>query len=94
MFKLLSSLQPLTSNEKDVALEEVRLLGLVPFVPNWLVLGFYGYLGFRFFAGFDSTTYNKNSRVILTLLWPIMFLANERFRDNFKKALRQGSDDN
>jgi len=39
--------------------KDLQLLGIVPFIPNWILLALYGYLGFRFFSGFDQTTYNK-----------------------------------
>jgi hypothetical protein len=73
--------------------KDLQLLGIVPFIPNWILLALYGYLGFRFFSGFDQTTYNKNSRLLLSILWPIMFIANDRFRQNFKKALKQGDEE-
>ncbi|GJQ11683.1 hypothetical protein GpartN1_g3474.t1 [Galdieria partita] len=78
----------LTVRQKDV-----QLLGIVPLIPNWILIALYGYLGFRFFSGFEQTTYNKNSRLLLSILWPVMFIANDRFRQNFKKALKQSDNE-
>ncbi|EME30615.1 hypothetical protein Gasu2_32860 [Galdieria sulphuraria] len=80
-------------SKKYLLLKDVQLLGIVPLIPNWVLLALYGYLGFRFFSGFEQTTYNKNSRLVLSILWPVMFIVNDRFRQNFKKALKQGDDE-
>jgi hypothetical protein len=51
-----------------------------------LLIGIYGWGAWKFSAGFSRTNYAQN-RVALTLLWPVLFIANKTYRDNFQKAL-------
>jgi len=41
----------------------------------------------RFWSGFQKTNFSDN-KVSLTLLWPIYFIANKSYRQNFNKALK------
>lgn len=36
-------------------------MGLIPFIPNWLALGAWFFGAYRFYLGFDSTSYQKVS---------------------------------
>lgn len=44
---------------------------------------------FRFYSGFRKTTYADSSatKISMTALWPVLFLASKAYRDNFKKAI-------
>lgn len=44
---------------------------------------------FRFYSGFRKTTYADApaSKISMTALWPVLFLASKAYRDNFKKAI-------
>ena len=44
---------------------------------------------FRFYSGFQKTTYANSSatKISMTALWPVLFLASKAYRDNFKKAV-------
>jgi hypothetical protein len=47
----------------------------------------YGTGAWRFWSGFRKTNFSDN-KVSLTLLWPIYFIANKSYRQNFNKALK------
>nr|PNR62758.1 hypothetical protein PHYPA_001182 [Physcomitrium patens] len=44
---------------------------------------------FRFYSGFKKTTYADNSatKISMTALWPVLFIASKAYRNNFKKAV-------
>ncbi len=42
--------------------------------------------GWKFWAGFNRTSFSQ-SRLILTLLWPFL-MVNKPYRENFRKALK------
>lgn len=67
-------------------------MGLVPFVPNWAIIGGWIFGGYRFFKGFKSTDYRPGYRIPLAILWPIFMLVNANFRANFMRAYRNPSD--
>ncbi|AFW94771.1 MULTISPECIES: hypothetical protein [Nostocales] len=50
------------------------------------------YVGYawNFWHGFRRTTYEKtlSNQIKLTLLWPVLFVVDRRFRRNFKRAKR------
>ncbi|MFO5492770.1 MAG: hypothetical protein ACLBM1_05005 [Cuspidothrix sp.] len=50
------------------------------------------YIGgmWKFWNGFRRTNFNQTlpNRIILTLLWPALFLVNPSYRRNFQKALK------
>lgn len=47
------------------------------------------YIGgiWKFLAGFDRTNFTQN-RLMLSLLWPVLIIANSSYRNNFMKALK------
>jgi hypothetical protein len=51
-----------------------------------LLLVVYGAGAWKFWSGFGRTNFSQ-SRLILTLLWPVM-LFSASYRSNFKKALK------
>jgi hypothetical protein len=55
------------------------LLGLI-------LLAIYGAGAWKFWTGFGRTNFSQ-SRLVLTLLWPVM-LFSASYRSNFKKALK------
>lgn len=59
------------------------LIGLVAAVV-------YGGGIWKFWTGFNRTNFEKSlgNRVILSLLWPVLSIANKSYRKNFAKALR------
>lgn len=66
---------------------------LVPFIPNLISIPAYAYGAYRFFRGFDATTYESTYKIPLAAMWPLFILANGRYRENFLKALERGTDD-
>jgi hypothetical protein len=44
---------------------------------------------FRFYSGFRKTTYADSSatKISMTALWPVLFVASKAYRSNFKKAV-------
>ncbi|WP_066377802.1 MULTISPECIES: hypothetical protein [unclassified Anabaena] len=44
----------------------------------------------KFWNGFTRTNFTRSlpNRIILTLLWPALFIANTSYRNNFRKALK------
>lgn len=67
-------------------------MGLIPFVPNWIALSAWAFGVYRFYLGFDKTSYQRSYRVPLALAWPLLFAINESYRKNFTKSIK-GSDD-
>lgn len=67
-------------------------MGLIPLLPNWLLLGGWGYGAYKFYLGFDRTSYQSNFRIPLSLMWPILFAFNGNYRKNFTRSIK-GSDD-
>lgn len=63
-------------------------MGLIPLVPNWLLLGSYVFGAYRFFRGFRATDYQRMYRIPLSLLFPIFLIASATFRSNFSRAIR------
>ncbi|MBS3027511.1 MAG: hypothetical protein HCA25_10590 [Dolichospermum sp. DET50] len=58
-------------------------------IPVYLMV--YIRYGWKFWHGFSWTTYHKTpfNRIKLTLIWPVLFCVNRRFRRNFERAMRQ-----
>jgi hypothetical protein len=50
----------------------------------------YGVGIFKFWKGYTATNFNRSfpTRIALSLLWPVLFIANAGYRKNFSKALR------
>ncbi|KAF6000564.1 hypothetical protein CCYA_CCYA19G4665 [Cyanidiococcus yangmingshanensis] len=67
--------------------EGLQLLGVIPLVPNWLVWILYFYFGYRFYRGYDRTTFSSSSKLMLTLVWPVLLITASG-RRNFQRALR------
>ncbi len=44
----------------------------------------------RFWSGFEKTNFSRRllDHLILSLLWPALFIANKSYRTNFRKALK------
>ncbi|KAJ8902720.1 hypothetical protein NDN08_006040 [Rhodosorus marinus] len=63
-------------------------MSLVPFVPNFVLIGGYGYMAYRFARGFRSTTYQQDYRIPLAMFWPFLFAVNGSFRKNFLTAIK------
>lgn len=44
----------------------------------------------KFWSGFNRTNFEKSfgNRVTLSLLWPVLVIANRSYRQNFTKALK------
>ncbi|MEM9768175.1 MAG: hypothetical protein AAF892_09885 [Cyanobacteria bacterium P01_D01_bin.71] len=41
----------------------------------------------KFWSGFRRTNFSQN-KMSLTLLWPLYFIVNKSYRENFNKALK------
>lgn len=56
----------------------------------FLVLGVYGYGVWKFWTGFNRTNFSRSlpNRMYLSLLWPVLIVANKSYRKNFTKALK------
>ncbi|MBD2301291.1 hypothetical protein H6G80_27240 [Nostoc sp. FACHB-87] len=54
-----------------------------------LLVGYVG-LGWKFWNGFTRTNFQPSllNRIALSLLWPVLFIANQSYRRNFRKALK------
>jgi hypothetical protein len=54
------------------------------------LVGIYGFGVLKFWRGFERTSFERTfgNRVILSLLWPVLFVANPSYRKNFTKALK------
>lgn len=50
------------------------------------------YMGgvWKFWKGFERTNFNPSlpNRIGLSLLWPALFITNQSYRRNFRKALK------
>ncbi|MEQ9668792.1 hypothetical protein [Coleofasciculus sp. G2-EDA-02] len=55
-----------------------------------LVLGVYGYGVWKLWTGFNRTNFSRSlpNRIYLSLLWPVLIVANKSYRKNFTKALK------
>ncbi|RMF24156.1 MAG: hypothetical protein D6756_07420 [Cyanobacteria bacterium J083] len=54
-----------------------------------LIVGYFTGM-WKFWRGFRRTNFNPNlpNRIILSLLWPVLIIANKSYRQNFQKALK------
>lgn len=54
-----------------------------------LIVGYFAGM-WKFWRGFRRTNFNPNlpNRIILSLLWPVLIIANKSYRQNFQKALK------
>lgn len=53
-----------------------------------LIVGYF--VGARkFWKGFGNTNFSPGTnRLLLSLLWPVLFVANKTYRQNFRRALK------
>jgi hypothetical protein len=58
-------------------------MGIIEFV----LAVFYAGGAWKFWKGFHRTDFSHN-RLSLSLLWPVLLLANKSYRRNFNKALK------
>ena len=65
----------------------MKLLGLL------VIFGIYGYGAWKFWKGFERTNFSRSlpNRIMLSLLWPVLIIANKSYRKNFTKALKGSS---
>lgn len=55
-----------------------------------VLLAVYAFGAFKFISGFSKTTYADSvpSKLGLTVLWPVLFVVSQKYRNNFKKAVQ------
>lgn len=68
-------------------------MSLLPFLPNWLVMGGWLFGAYRFYLGFNRTSYQPSFRIPLALAWPLLFVFNGSYRKNFMRSIEAGNDD-
>ncbi|MDD1414512.1 hypothetical protein MEN41_07630 [Dolichospermum sp. ST_con] len=66
------------------------MIKLLTFGIAVYLMVYIGY-GWKFWNRFGWTTYDKtlSNQVKLTLLWPVLFFVNKRFRRNFQRAMKR-----
>ncbi|MGQ9866186.1 MAG: hypothetical protein ACUVSQ_07870 [Pseudanabaenaceae cyanobacterium] len=60
-------------------------------VAGFTLLGIYLLGIWKFWSGFNSTTFNNRNifiRLALAVLWPPLLIVSKSYRSNFGKALR------
>lgn len=68
-------------------------MGVLPLIPNWIVIAAWIYGAVKFYSGFRHTSYKPSFRIPLAIAWPILFALNGRYRNNFQKSISAGRDD-
>ncbi len=55
-----------------------------------IVLGFYLVGIWKFISGYNRTNFNRQlpTKLMLSLLWPVLLVVNTSYRQNFTKALK------
>ncbi|MCH2245430.1 MAG: hypothetical protein MK111_12425 [Crocosphaera sp.] len=55
-----------------------------------LVLGIYLVGIWKFISGYNCTNFNRQlpTKLMLSLLWPVLLIVNGAYRQNFTKALK------
>lgn len=55
-----------------------------------VVLGFYLLGIWRFISGYNCTNFSRQllTKLMLSLLWPVLLVVNTTYRQNFTKALK------
>jgi hypothetical protein len=55
-----------------------------------VILGLYIGGGVKLWQGFSRTNFNQDftNRLLLSVIWPVLFAGNKSFRGNFQKALK------
>jgi hypothetical protein len=62
---------------------------------NFVVIGLVGAYGFgvwKFSRNFNKTNYQRTlpTKIVLALLWPVCYIVNGSYRQNFNRALKGG----
>jgi hypothetical protein len=62
---------------------------------NFVVIGLVGAYGFgvwKFWRNFNQTHYQRTlpTKILLSLLWPVCYVVNGTYRQNFNRALKGG----
>mmetsp|Transcript_35543 Transcript_35543/g.49338 ORF Transcript_35543/g.49338 Transcript_35543/m.49338 type:complete len:173 (+) Transcript_35543:173-691(+) len=85
--------QPLSTSSKKTS-KKVTTMGLpVPIVGFFFnpltALVLYAYGATKFWMGYNRTIYSASilARVALTALWPVLIIASQTYRQNFKKVV-------
>lgn len=62
---------------------------MVKFILFTLIVVYVGGI-WKFWNGFSRTNFSQSlpNRIGLSLLWPALFITNESYRRNFRKALK------
>jgi hypothetical protein len=62
----------------------------MPVLITLIVAGLYVGGAWKFWKGFGRTNFAKSfeNRLYLSLLWPVLIVANKSYRQNFSKALK------
>ena len=57
------------------------------------LVGAYGFGVWKFSRNFNQTNYQRKllTKISLALLWPVCYLVNGAYRQNFNKALKGGN---
>jgi len=75
----LSSLQPYNSSSaSSIALPALFWIATVTYVAGLAA----------FYAAFDKTSFKTENRVAFALLWPFLFMFNDKYRNEFKTAVQ------
>ncbi|MDJ0846326.1 hypothetical protein [Crocosphaera sp.] len=55
-----------------------------------IVFGIYILGIWKFFSGYNRTNFNRQlpTKLMLSLLWPVLLVVNTSYRQNFTKALK------
>ena len=63
---------------------------MLPFLITAVLIVAYGWGFLKLWSGFDRTHFQRSlpNRIILSLFWPILFVANKPYRRNFQRALK------
>lgn len=67
-------------------------MSLIPFIPNWVAIAGWFYGAYRFYLGFNRTSYQSTYRIPLALAWPLLCAINGSYRKNFVRSIT-GSDE-
>lgn len=62
----------------------------MPVLITIIVAALYAGGAWKFWKGFGRTSFVKSfeNRLYLSLLWPVLIVANKSYRQNFSKALK------
>jgi hypothetical protein len=57
---------------------------------SFIAIGVYGVGIWKFWKGYQKTNFQPGvtNRIALSLLWPVLLIANKSYRQNFQKALK------